>query len=95
MFMAEAAASGTSIFGILGGFSIIILLILIALYFLPSVIGFRRNHPNKIPILILNIFLGWSFIGWVIALIWAFKNETMAAPNINIYNNNSTDRQNL
>ena len=32
----------------------------------------KNNHPNKIAILLLNIFLGWSFIGWVIALVWSF-----------------------
>lgn len=86
MFMTASTQSSGSIFGILGVFSIIVILIIILLYFLPSFIGFRRNHPNKVSILILNIFLGWSFLGWVIALIWAFKNETVASPNINIYN---------
>jgi len=47
-------------------------LILIAIYFLPTIVGY--NHKNFASICILNIFLGWTFIGWVIALIWAFKN---------------------
>ena len=41
------------------------------IYFIPSMVAFFRNHPNKIAILVLNIFLGWSLIGWVVALVWA------------------------
>ena len=35
-----------------------------------------RRHNNKIPILIVNILLGWTFIGWVVALIWSFTSNT-------------------
>lgn len=42
------------------------------LYFLPAFIAFRREHHNRMAILILNIFLGWTFLGWVAALIWSF-----------------------
>jgi len=30
---------------------------------------------NMDAILILNLFLGWTFLGWVIALVWAFTNR--------------------
>ena len=43
------------------------------LYFLPSIIGHRkRSFPG---IFLLNIFLGWTGIGWVAALIWACTAE--------------------
>lgn len=45
------------------------------IYFIPTIIG--ADHKQSIPIFILNIFLGWTFIGWVIALVWASsKNKT-------------------
>jgi hypothetical protein len=44
------------------------------MYFLPSVVAFARNKRDTTSIVLLNIFLGWSVIGWVIALVWAFKN---------------------
>ena len=47
----------------------LLLLFLIGLYFLPSIIGSR--HHNASAIFILNLFLGWTFLGWVIALVWA------------------------
>lgn len=55
-------------------------------YFLPSILGFARHQPNKTAILILNIFLGWSFIGWIIALVWAFKKEAQPVQVVNNYN---------
>ena len=50
---------------------IALLLILAALYFLPGVVASYRNHPSMGGIWILNIFLGWTALGWLIALIWA------------------------
>ena len=43
----------------------------LAVHFLPSIIAFRRHHEYRWPILILNTFLGWSVIGWALALAWA------------------------
>lgn len=41
------------------------------LYFAPSIIAFRRGHPNRWFILVVNVFLGSTSIGWGVALIWA------------------------
>jgi len=46
---------------------------LIAFYFLPTIIAFIRNQTNKISILVLNLLLGWTLLGWVVAMVWAFK----------------------
>jgi Superinfection immunity protein len=53
-----------------------LLVIGVTLYFLPAIIASRRNHSNASSILILNLFLGWTFLGWVVALIWAFSDNT-------------------
>lgn len=39
--------------------------------FIPTWVAYSREHPNRVPILLLNIFLGWTLIGWVGALVWA------------------------
>lgn len=51
--------------------SIIIFLILFAMvvYFLPIIVAFIRKNNNCLTIFILNLFLGWTFVGWVIALV--------------------------
>lgn len=43
----------------------------LVLYFVPSIVAGSREHHNGSAILVLNIFLGWTFIGWVVALVWA------------------------
>lgn len=48
-----------------------ILAILFVPYFVPSIVAFARRHHNAVPILFLNIFLGWTLIGWVGSLIWS------------------------
>lgn len=55
------------------GIVVILLLVLLGavLYFLPSIVAYARKHQNSGAILILNIFLGWTFIGWVVALVWS------------------------
>lgn len=45
----------------------------IALYFLPSIIGHSRR--DFAGIFLLNFFLGWTVIGWIAALIWACASE--------------------
>jgi hypothetical protein len=44
------------------------------LYFLPSIIGHDRRAFTAI--FLLNFFLGWTVIGWVIALVLACTSET-------------------
>jgi hypothetical protein len=45
------------------------------MYFLPSIIAFARSKRDSTSILVLNLLLGWTAIGWVIALVWAVKTE--------------------
>lgn len=44
---------------------------LLALYFLPSIIGFSRSHPNRWAIFVINLCFGSTGIGWLGALIWS------------------------
>lgn len=49
------------------------------LYFLPAIIAFARSKRDAMSILVLNFFLGWTAIGWVIALVWALKQDVPLA----------------
>jgi hypothetical protein len=46
------------------------------LYFLPAIIAFARSKRDAVSILVLNLFLGWTAIGWVVALVWALKMDS-------------------
>jgi len=50
---------------------IITLAVMVGLYFLPGLIAYFRNHENAVAIMMLNLFLGWTLIGWVAALVWS------------------------
>lgn len=43
-------------------------LIGVAIYFLPSLVAAGRHAHNTAGIFMLNLFLGWTGIGWFIAL---------------------------
>jgi Superinfection immunity protein len=55
--------------------SLIVFLIMgligLAFYFLPTGIAMLRNHPNVMPIFLVNFLLGWICVGWIIALVWS------------------------
>ena len=45
------------------------------MYFLPSIIALTRSKRDLLAIFLLNLFLGWSVIGWIVALVWALVND--------------------
>lgn len=63
--MAVGTVIFVSIFGIL-------------LYFVPSFVAWKRKHRQLVPIILVNVFFGWSLLGWVAALVWAFMNPSSA-----------------
>jgi hypothetical protein len=44
---------------------------LLALHFLPAIIAGFRHAQNFGWILLINLLLSWTVVGWIIALIWA------------------------
>ena len=46
-------------------------ILILALYFLPSILAATRRHLSATAIFFLNLFLGWTFVGWVAAFVWA------------------------
>ncbi len=57
-------------------FSVILIILLgilgIVVYFLPSIVAYKRKHANRGIILLINFLLGWTFLGWACCLVWAF-----------------------
>jgi hypothetical protein len=43
----------------------------LALHFLPTIIAAARHARNLPWILLLNLLLSWTIVGWLVALIWA------------------------
>lgn len=70
--MGNEMGSAAAIIGILV-FSIVGFL----LYFLPSIIAVSKKKSNTAAIVVLNFFLGWSLIGWVVSLVWALSHDVV------------------
>jgi hypothetical protein len=47
-------------------------------YFLPAIIAYARSKRDAVSILVLNLLLGWTAIGWIVALVWALKQDVPA-----------------
>ena len=50
------------------------LILLVALYFLPIIVGAVRHVRDLGSVVVINFFLGWTIIGWVIALAMASRS---------------------
>ena len=44
---------------------------IILVYFLPTLVAVSRGHRNLLAVFVLNLFLGWTILGWIAALVWA------------------------
>jgi len=47
------------------------ILFLILLYWLPTLIAIVRQTHSALGVAMINFFLGWTVIGWFLALFWA------------------------
>ena len=58
--------------GDMGGmFVMTVVISLVFFYFLPSVSADVRNVQHAAAIALINLFFGWTVLGWLAALIWA------------------------
>lgn len=56
-------------------FGVVGLVVIVLAYFIPTAVAFGRGVPNKGSVLVVNLFLGWSVVGWVIALAMAARSR--------------------
>jgi hypothetical protein len=56
-------------------FLIVLTMVSTCMYFIPAAVGFLRHHRNENAIAVLNLCLGWTIIGWVVALVWASTDD--------------------
>jgi Na+/H+-dicarboxylate symporter len=60
------------------------LTILFVMYWLPTIIAILRRTPSALGVAAINFFLGWTVIGWFIALIFALATAP-AAGRVTVY----------
>jgi hypothetical protein len=71
------ASGGTDAGTIIFGTAVWVLII--AAYWVPTLVAWTRHVPNLAQVAIVNGFLGWTFVGWVVALVMAAKPVPPAA----------------
>jgi type VI protein secretion system component VasK len=54
---------------------IVAFLFCMIVYFFPSLVANQSRHRARASITIINFFFGWTFIGWVICLAWAYSGN--------------------
>src|SRR5439155_8940717 len=60
--------------------AVIVVAIMALVYFAPAITAYQRRHANAPAILMLNFFLGWTFLGWVFAAVWAYTDNVKQPP---------------
>lgn len=57
------------------GAGTVLALALLIMYFAPAMLAWHEKHPQRAAIFALNSLLGWTLLGWIIALVWALTRS--------------------
>ncbi|GAA0450143.1 superinfection immunity protein [Alkalibacillus silvisoli] len=47
----------------------------VLLYFTPTLMALKHNHEHRSWIVLLNLLIGWTILGWLIILIWSIREQ--------------------
>jgi ABC-type Mn2+/Zn2+ transport system permease subunit len=65
------------------------IVVVIALYVLPSIIAATRSDKVNVgSVIVINLLLGWTIVGWIVSLAMAVGSKN----SITINNNNSINQ---
>ncbi|MEO0497934.1 MAG: superinfection immunity protein [Pseudomonadota bacterium] len=51
--------------------ALVVVVLAASIYFLPAIVAHKGRHRNKTAITVINLFFGWTLLGWVLALVMA------------------------
>ena len=58
---------------------LILLLIGLACYFLPTIVACMRDRAiGAGAVFLVNLLLGWTVVGWFVSFIWACRDRSLA-----------------
>src|SRR5262245_3888690 len=70
-----SATTGAKVLG-LGLLALLVAMVLgVLFYFVPTSVAILRGHPKLGPIILVNLLLGWTLVGWAVALAWALSAQ--------------------
>jgi hypothetical protein len=47
---------------------------IVLIYFLPTILAYSKKNLREV--LLLNLFFGWTVIGWIWSMIWAISGKS-------------------
>jgi Superinfection immunity protein len=50
-----------------------LILVVLAMYWLPSIVGYYRRVPDLVSVVVTNALLGWTGVGWLVSLFMALR----------------------
>lgn len=57
-----------------------LLLLMGVVYLIPGIVASMRGHRNRLAIWALDVLVGWTVLGWIVALIWALTSHVAPRP---------------
>ena len=54
-------------------------LVLLVLYLIPSLLAWTQDAMHLRGIVLCNLLLGWTVLGWLVALVWALVDGSRDA----------------
>ena len=60
------------------GASVALLVILAGCYVIPTIVALFRGKVGVGGVIVVNILLGWTVVGWFVSFIWACSGKTSA-----------------
>jgi RsiW-degrading membrane proteinase PrsW (M82 family) len=57
----------------------VIVSLAVAGYLAPSIVALNRTPPHKWSIVVVNVLLGWTVVGWAVALAMAVRDRPQPA----------------
>jgi len=59
---------------------LLLFVVALAIYLLPAALAFYRDCEAAVWITVVNVFLGWTLFGWVVAIGWAASGKVRTLP---------------
>jgi Superinfection immunity protein len=53
-------------------------LLIATIYSVPALVAAYRGHSRAEKIALLNLLLGWTVLGWLVALAWALRRPRLS-----------------
>ena len=50
-------------------------IITVAIYILPTLLAWKRQSSRRWRITLINLLLGWTLVGWIVAMVMTFAYE--------------------